>query len=410
MKNTCWKLFSYLSIDREAALDMLNGMANRGWELDKLFPGRVARFRRTGREDLRYFLDWADPKDEEEPDYLQLCEDAGWDLLRKVGYWNLYASRPGTSPSPIQTDPETEYGRFRGKALRRMAIGGGINLADLGFYALALVEALTRPWAYWDQGLFTNLFYLESISAPLLLLSLPLLLVGEGAHLLRMAGWLWEWKRALLTGQDPPRSRAPEVWKVLSALCFLYVVLIWLLLAADCLINDFGNWGLPVGILLGGAIAWSTTSDRDRRRQGLLYMGMGCLVLLAMASHDPFRSVFPGRLPPASLGDDRYIEAQVRTDGLWGSSADWFERRSPENSYQVSARTYVTPALAEEAVEGEIQRKGLIPVEGREGVWYGERKNIYLLFRGNSYLVIFDSAEEPDTLLDTAWAWMEKIK
>lgn len=410
MKNTCWKLFSYLSIDKEAAQDMLSGMANRGWELDKLFPGRVARFRRTEREDLRYFLDWTDPKNEEDLDYLQLCEDAGWDFLRRVGYWNLYVSRPGTSPSPIQTDPETEYERFRGKALRRMAIGGGILLAVLGFYTLTLTAALTRPWVHWDSGLFTQLFYLESISAPLLLLTLPLLLVYEAAYLLRMVGWLWGWKKALEAGKMPPRPRAPEVWKVLSALVSLYGILLWLLLAADCLLNDFGTWGTPVGILLGGFLVWSTTSDRDRRQQGLLYMGMGFLVLLAMAFHDPFRSVFPGRLPPAPLVEGRYIEAQDRTDGLWGSSADWFERRTPEDSYQVSARTWATHALAEEAVERNIRGKDLVPVEGREGVWYGERKNIYLLFRENSYLVIFDSGEEPETLLDTALAWMDRIE
>ena len=410
MKNTCWKLFSYLSIDREAAQDMLNSMADRGWELDKLFPGRVARFRRTDREDLRYFLDWTDPKNEEEPDYLQLCEDAGWDFLRQVGYWNLYVSRPGLSPSPIQTDPETEYERFRGKVLRRMAIGGGILLAALGFYALALAAALTRPWVHWDWGLFAQLFYLESISVPLLLLSLPLLLVYEAAYLLRMAGWLWGWKKALEAGKMPPGPRAPEVWKVLSALSSLYGIFLWLSLAADCLLNDFGNWGTPVGILLGGFFVWSTTSDRDRRRQGLLYMGMGCLVLLAMVFHGPFRAVFPGRLPPAPLIEGRPVELQSRADGLWGSSASWFERAPQENLYQVEAQAWPSPALAEEAAERVIQERHLVPAEGRTGVWLGDGGKPCLLLRGKDLLLVYHYEGEPEGLLDAAGAWMDRIE
>lgn len=408
MKNTCWKLFSYLSIDREAAQDMLNGMAGRGWELDRLFPFRLARFRRTERKDLRYFLDWTDPKIEEEPDYLQLCEDAGWEFLRRVDYWNLYVSRPGTSPSPIQTDPETEYARFRGKVLRRMAIGAGIFLAVLGFYALIILAAMTRPWA--NLGALSQPFYLGSISFPVMLLLLPFLLLWEAADLIRTASWLWRWKQALLTGQDPPPAVGGEVWKVLCALFFLCGTLICLLVLADCLLNDVGNWGTPVGLLLGGLIALISTSDRERRRQALLFMGLGCLIYLAMAFYGPFRSVFPGRLPPAPLVEGRYVEAQGRTDGLWGSAADWFERRSPGDSYQVSAQTWTSPDMAEEAVEREIQEKDLLPVEGQEGVWYGAQKNTYLFFRGNSYLVVFDCGETPEVLLNRARAWMEQIQ
>lgn len=419
MKNTCWKLFSYLSIDREAAQDMLSGMANRGWELDRLFPGRVARFRRTDREDLRYFLDWTDPKNEEELDYLRLCEDAGWDFMQRVGYWNLYVSRPGFSPSPIQTDPETEYERFRGKVLRRMAIGAGITLAVLGFYVLALIAALTRPWV--DLRFPFQLFYLESLCVPLFLLTLPLILAGGLAYLLLLAGWLWGWKRALEAGNAPPRAGAPEVWKVLSALCSVWLLLFYLFAVADTLLNDFLDWGYPVGLLLGGVILWCTTSDRGKRRRAIGCVLFGCLLLLAMALNGPFRAVFPGRLPPAPLVEGRYVDeeaTQRRRDSFWGSSAFWWERcRNVQGQpdfqslYSVSAQTWPTPVMAEKAAEREIRDRLMVPVEGQAGVWYGKGRNSYLLLDGKILLLIehYDDGE-PEALLDGARAWMDRIE
>ena len=112
-ESTCWRLFSYLAIDYKAAQAELDRMAAEGWALERVHSGVLARFRRTDRTDLRYFLDWTDATKPEEHDYLQLCTEAGWELVETVGYLNIYASRPGTGPLPIQTDPALEYQRYR---------------------------------------------------------------------------------------------------------------------------------------------------------------------------------------------------------------------------------------------------------------------------------------------------------
>ena len=80
MEKTCWRPFAYLVPDHLAAQDHLNAMAKKGWELDRIAWGYFAKFKRSQREDLTYFLDWTDPEKGEQEDYLQLCRDAGWDL------------------------------------------------------------------------------------------------------------------------------------------------------------------------------------------------------------------------------------------------------------------------------------------------------------------------------------------
>ena len=186
MKETCWKLFCYLIIDHRAAQAWLNRMAEDGWELVHIYFGLFARFRRTERTDLSYFLDWADPKYLETSDYLQLCSDAGWEPVQTVDYLNLYASRPGTSPAPIQTDSELEYRRFRQKALRRMALGGVIAFVVTPLILLPLL-LLPSSANVSPQEIAADLLS-SSLTSSLILFCLPFWLAGGLAYLALLAG------------------------------------------------------------------------------------------------------------------------------------------------------------------------------------------------------------------------------
>ena len=145
-ESTCWRLFSYLAIDYKAAQAELDRMAAEGWALERVHSGVLARFRRTDRTDLRYFLDWTDATKPEEHDYLQLCTEAGWELVETVGYLNIYASRPGTDPLPIQTDPALEYQRDPKKVLRRMLLADlPLLIPQLLILLLAVVSRKRLP-------------------------------------------------------------------------------------------------------------------------------------------------------------------------------------------------------------------------------------------------------------------------
>ena len=88
---------NYLAPDAKALEAALNRRAAAGWALRWLFGG-LAFFRRTERTDLRYCVELRprkkDPDDLGEPDrdYLDLCADAGWELVDQTGVLRIFAS------------------------------------------------------------------------------------------------------------------------------------------------------------------------------------------------------------------------------------------------------------------------------------------------------------------------------
>lgn len=108
-----WGFFPFDAMDFKAAQTYLDKKAGAGWVLDKLFFKWFARFvPAEGRVhyvdlDLHGTLD-----DGPDPNYLQLCEDAGWELVKRAKGMLLFRSLPGRHPAPIQTDEGIEADRF----------------------------------------------------------------------------------------------------------------------------------------------------------------------------------------------------------------------------------------------------------------------------------------------------------
>lgn len=108
-----WGFFPFEAMDHKAAQAYLDKKADEGWVLDQLYCRRFARFAPAqGRchyvdLDLHGMLD-----DGPDPDYLQRCEDAGWELLKNTRGMLLFRSLPGRHPAPIQTDAGIEADRF----------------------------------------------------------------------------------------------------------------------------------------------------------------------------------------------------------------------------------------------------------------------------------------------------------
>ena len=118
MRKTKHVLFTFSPYMYKGVEGYLNDQAARGWELVKVGPLGIARFRRTQRTDLKYCADlltYLRGKDgqEEQREYLALCREGGWELVARRGSLGLFASLPGMDPAPIQTDPDVEWEHYK---------------------------------------------------------------------------------------------------------------------------------------------------------------------------------------------------------------------------------------------------------------------------------------------------------
>lgn len=417
MKDTRWRLFSYLVIDHKAAQADLNAMAEQGWELKKLWNELpLAKFRRTERTDLRYFVDWADTAKPEESAYLQLCKDAGWELVHTQGYRNIYASTPGCAPLPIQTDPELEYQRFRKKVMRRIAMTAVLPQLPWVVYLLWLfcLEGATPPAV---TQLLRSLF-LTNNALSLFLLTLPLLLLALLVYGLCMARQLLVWRRAVREG-TPPEPSLPAARRrgLLSLLAQPYLLLLCVLLFADMLFNGLGNIGLPIGIFVGGGLRWYMYGHDPRIRRQLvkLFAAAGAM-LLCFLLHGPVQDLVPGRIPVGGvLTQVVSVRENYHTDTFLGSKASWREYcgedRRWNDSVSFQAQVWATPVLAERF--RQLPGEEMLPLEGYDSVWYASRSEdgdgVFLLHRGTAQLTVRYRAMDAQIALDAALAWLEAL-
>lgn len=105
--------FAYQLEDAKAAQAELDRQAAEGWELEEL--GLVcARFRRTEapRKSWVEPARWKGIRSREalrQREYLELCGQAGWELLDESrGLW-YFRAKPGEQPAPVQTDEGVEW-------------------------------------------------------------------------------------------------------------------------------------------------------------------------------------------------------------------------------------------------------------------------------------------------------------
>ena len=143
MSERKWGFFPFDAMDYKAAQDYLDKKADDGWVLDKLYLKRFARFvPAEGRYhsvdlDLTQIMD-----DGPDIDYIQLCEDAGWDMVINVRSMLVFRSKPGKHPVPLQTDGEMEAEQFWKKHVRKNWL---ITLVTLLILVPLMVLLLSMP-------------------------------------------------------------------------------------------------------------------------------------------------------------------------------------------------------------------------------------------------------------------------
>ena len=113
-----WGFFPFDAMDYKAAQAYLDKKAAAGWVLDRISFKWFARFVPAEGRYHGVDLNLHSPADGDE-DYIQLCRDAGWELVCDVRKMLLFRSMPERRPAPLQTDEGMEADRFWKKYVRK---------------------------------------------------------------------------------------------------------------------------------------------------------------------------------------------------------------------------------------------------------------------------------------------------
>lgn len=403
MKTTCWKYFSFLNIDYKHAQDRLNQWAAEGWELVEVV-GPFARLRATERTDLTYFLDWTSGS-EELKDYAQLVSDAGWERIERMGYLNIYASKPRSHPRPIQTDPELEFKRFRTKALRHMLISVGAVLAVVLFCLFTFSDIDTTHSLLSSSMVYNSSFLVSSLTHSLtlsaVLLFLPFWGLGCAVYFPYFFYRLRLWGNAVRAGEapPPPLGWARKAGGLLRAAGILSTSFAAFLLIPDFLLNDAFNWGVCVGGLIGCYAQFQRYNESVTHRRYALRAGISLSILLVCGLlHGPVRERFPGRIPFGPIhSQSDHVDLEMHCDAFLGSYARGHERvetgiEGQSISFHYTVQEWVSPAAAQWAA-GDVPET-LYPLEALEGVWRSFEWDTDPEFTGVSLMGISDHARK----------------
>ena len=195
---------NYLAPDAKALEAALNRRAAAGWALQWLFGG-LAFFRRTERTDLTYCVELRprkkDPDElgESDQDYLDLCEDAGWELVDKTATFRIFASKAEANPLPLQTDSALDY-EEHWKAALREARGNALGFPLLLAIQLLLRQLFPREVFHWWE------IFLSTGSMVLLFL-LAAALAWELGYFAFLGQFRRRCRQAAEAGEDLPIPR-----------------------------------------------------------------------------------------------------------------------------------------------------------------------------------------------------------
>lgn len=223
-------LFPFRPLDYTAAETWLNEQAQAGWALAALGAWQTARFRRAAQPRqyavvLRHVPSAAGARREAFDAYKAFLESCGWTYIASQTYLHVFATRPGETLPPLDTDPATEATQIRKQYVRRVLLGWLL----LALYALLLFLMLRGTEPTWVLALSNNM---AVAAIPLLAVLLGATLV-QGMELLR---WEPRLRAAQKEGTPLPRRPVARAWRqgVLEMGCTIAA----LLLAAAALIAD----------------------------------------------------------------------------------------------------------------------------------------------------------------------------
>lgn len=258
--DTCWRWFRYQAEDAKAAQAELDRLADGGWELVEfgLFCAsfrRVERPRRCWVEPAR----WGSIRRRDEArkaEYLELCGEAGWELVEETGGLFYFRAGEGVAPTPIQTDSGVEWEAV----LRRTLWNRAYTLIFEGvfwgaYFAGRFVQKGAHPW----ELLLSN-------TAMLVLLWLTAWTALELLWGIAVARYRSRCRRAAAAGEAipvPGRTDARVRGGLgLVSVCLLAAILLTLLAGVGER-RESGD--------LGGLLRWETVSAFARHTEYVRY-------------------------------------------------------------------------------------------------------------------------------------------
>lgn len=417
-KRVTFGFFGFLTIDYQAALAYLDAMAAQGWALAEVWLGVVARFRRTDRTDLYYYVDIAEPVPQDTPEYREHCRRAGWERLYTVRYMNIYRSLPGAETVPIQAPDEGTFRRYRADVARWCA-------TCAVFLAVLVTLALTR---YLLIGFPTvaSLLRLSAASstAAFLLFATPAALAGGAVYLAASVKRLFQWREAAKAGgwsDAPPLARA-RLRGTLTIFSYLGVAALAGCFALDLVSMPSAKPLIFLAAVIGVAVLMTYCSSGAHMRQPKRVRLWRCA---ALAGFVLALGLGRGLFSPAFSAMRAHVEAQLPaletpydhmesygslflsyargTDELAVPAEIPMDRRLIVEQYDCYA-----PVMAERMARA-LWNYDMVPMEGRQDVWEGWKDGRYNLLsrRGSRVrLVSVPTASRDRTLTDRLLAWI----
>ena len=237
MSSRKWSFFPFDAMDYKAAQAYLDKKAEQGWVMDQLRFKWFARF--VPAEGRYHCVDLDTPHvfdDDLDWNYVEFCEDAGWELVANIRSMLIFRSKLGQHPTPLQTDAQLEAEKFWKKYVRRNFL---IELICLLFLVglVVLLNCLSDPRISVTELLCSNA---AALGIPYLLIAAILLL----RSLYRTAAVYIRFRRTREIGGQTPTG--PWTAGLISFLMKVLVILWYLLYLAE-------------GLFLGKTVdvAWS---------------------------------------------------------------------------------------------------------------------------------------------------------
>ena len=297
-------LWNFLDLDYKAMESYLEYMAAKGWMLRKI-NGNFATFDRISPKRIHFTVNvvekaglWFNENSKGAKEYRSLMEEAGWRYIDAKRHLLFFCSEEEERPLPEHRDLDREK-RMLNSSLWKKQLAGT-------FYILAIFSVFM--YFYYPLGLE----HMQSNTALIFVMVLPLILVAASIHLVYLLVWRYQMKKSVKKGEvfgSLDYRKARKKGGIVNGLQLLLAVILLTAVAMDLTGGNTIAMTLILGLLMNLAILqvlrFLTQEKSDKKSQVFLYLALavGTIVFVIMAYyptmdfHDQNRSRLPEDYP-----------------------------------------------------------------------------------------------------------------